>query len=89
MICLHLNQLQYEVILDLFTAQAEGRYQDSMEKAKNALKLVENSSDEDIQNKPELIASLNSSLGNAYLELGKLHQAMDYHQRDLDIAREK
>ncbi|XP_052813789.1 outer dynein arm-docking complex subunit 4-like isoform X4 [Mya arenaria] len=69
-------------------AQSEGRYQESLELAKNTLKLVENASEEDIQNKPELIASLNSSIGNAYLELNKLNQSMDYHQRDLDIARE-
>lgn len=73
---------------DIDEAQTEGRYQESLEKAKNTLKIVENSSDDEIQNKPELIASLNSSIGNAYLELGKLNQAMDYHQRDLDIARD-
>ena len=71
------------------SAQGEGRYQESLELAKSTLKLVENASDDDVQNKPELIASLNSSIGNAYLEMNKLNQALDFHQRDLDIAREQ
>ena len=71
-----------------YVAQTEGRYQESLDKAKHSLKLVENSSDDEIQNKPELIASIHSSIGNAYLELGKTNQAMDHHERDLDIARD-
>lgn len=51
--------------------------------------MVENASDEEIQNKPELIASLYSSIGNAYLELNKTEKAMEFHQKDLDLAREK
>lgn len=51
--------------------------------------MVENASDEEIQNKPELIASLYSSIGNAYLELSKTEKAMEFHQKDLDLAREK
>ena len=50
--------------------------------------MVENASDDDIANRAELCASLYSSIGNAYLELGKMNQAMDYHNRDLDIARD-
>ncbi|XP_060553244.1 outer dynein arm-docking complex subunit 4-like isoform X4 [Ruditapes philippinarum] len=73
---------------DIDEAQSEGRYQESLEKAKSTLKIVENASDDDIQNKPELLASLYSSIGNACLELGKLNQSMDYHNKDLDIARE-
>ncbi|XP_052237350.1 outer dynein arm-docking complex subunit 4-like [Dreissena polymorpha] len=69
-------------------AQNEGKYQESLDLAKKTLKLVENASDEEVQNKPELIASLNSSIGNAYLEMNKLNQAMEFHHRDLDIARE-
>lgn len=69
-------------------AQTAERYQESLDKARHTLKLVENSSDDEIQNKPELIASLHSSIGNAYLELGKINQAMDHHEKDLDIARE-
>lgn len=70
------------------TAQTDGRYEDSLEKAKNTLKLVDNASDDEIQNKAELKASLHSSIGNAYLELGKTNQAMDHHLIDLDLARE-
>ncbi|XP_053386107.1 outer dynein arm-docking complex subunit 4-like isoform X9 [Mercenaria mercenaria] len=69
-------------------AQTQGKHQESLEKAKNTLTIVQNASDDEIQNKPELMASLYSSIGNCYLELNKLNQAMDYHNRDLDIARE-
>ena len=71
------------------TAQQDGRYEESLDKAKATLKLVENCPDDEIQNKPELIASLHSSLGNAYLELGKTNQAMDHHEIDYDLAREQ
>ncbi|KAL4217492.1 hypothetical protein ACF0H5_023941 [Mactra antiquata] len=73
---------------DIEEAQSEGRYQDSLELAKKTLKMVEADNNDEIQNKEELRASLNSSIGNAYLELGKLNQALDYHNRDLDIARD-
>ena len=72
----------------LLTAQQEGRYEDSLDKAKATLKLVDNCPEDEIQNKYELIASLHSSLGNAYLELGKTNQAMDHHEIDYDLARE-
>ena len=72
-----------------FTAMQEGRYQDSLDKAKATLKIVETASDTDIQNKAELTASLHSSMGNAYLEMGKLQQALDHHEEDLRIAKEQ
>ena len=73
----------------IFIAQTEGRYQDSYDKAKSTLKLVENASDDELQNRAELIASLYSSMGNASLEMGKVNLAMDYHIKDLDISREQ
>lgn len=70
------------------SAHSDGRYDDCLKKARETMKMVERAPDDKIQNKPELLASLNSSMGNAYLEKDNTEKALEYHQRDLDIAME-
>lgn len=72
-----------------FPAQSEGRYQDSLDKCKHTLKRVEAMPEGSLKNKPDVIANLYSSMGNAYLEMGKYSQALDYHNKDLNIAKDK
>ncbi|XP_059176254.1 outer dynein arm-docking complex subunit 4-like isoform X2 [Physella acuta] len=69
-------------------AQSEGRYQDSLDKCKHTLKRVEAMPEGSLKNKPDVIANLYSSMGNAYLEMGKYSQALDYHNKDLNIAKD-
>ncbi|XP_055874374.1 outer dynein arm-docking complex subunit 4-like isoform X1 [Biomphalaria glabrata] len=69
-------------------AQAEGRYQDSLDKCKLTIKRVEKMPEESLKNKPSVLANLYSAMGNAYLEQGKYTQALDWHNKDLDLAKE-
>ena len=62
------------------------RYEDSLSKAKKTLKIVENMSDDQLQNKAELLANLHSQMGNAYLEMGKYSLALEHHEEDLRIS---
>ncbi|KAL3855274.1 hypothetical protein ACJMK2_014490 [Sinanodonta woodiana] len=69
-------------------AQSAGHYEESLQKARQTLKAVENYPDEELQNKQELLANIYSCMGNAYLEMGKFNQAMEFHERDWKIAKE-
>lgn len=51
------------------------------------MKLINNWSGEELGNKQEVKASLHSSAGNAYLELGDFDNALSEHQQDLTIAQ--
>ncbi len=72
-----------------FSAQAEGRYEEALKKAKKLLREVENMSDDDIPNRAEVVANLHSCIGNAYLEMGNTNKAMEHHKKDLEIAEQK
>ena len=72
----------------LLTAQSEGKYEKCLKLGKQGIKIVTGATDQQIQNKPELLASLYSSMGNAYLEMDNTDKAMEYHQKDLEIARD-
>lgn len=52
------------------------------------MKMLDSWTDEEFANKPEVKASLHSSAGNAYLELGDYEAALTEHKCDLDIARD-
>ena len=68
--------------------QSEGKYEQSLKKAHKVLKQVQNMSSDELQNRAEIMATLYSSIGNAYLEMNNFNKAMDYHERDLEIAKE-
>lgn len=70
-------------------AQSEGRYSDSLEKCKHTMKKVEDLPEGSLKNKSDVVASLYSSMGNAYLEMNKFSQALKFHTKDLNIARDK
>lgn len=69
--------------------QAEGRYEKSLKQAKRVLREVEKWSDNDVSDRPALVASLHSCLGNAYLELADYNQAIEHHNVDKEIATEQ
>jgi tetratricopeptide repeat protein 25 len=71
------------------TAQADGRYEDSMKQARRVLKEVEQWSDRDIRNRHEMMGNLHSQLGNAYLETGKYSRALDHHNKDYELANKQ
>ncbi|RUS85830.1 hypothetical protein EGW08_006382 [Elysia chlorotica] len=69
-------------------AQSQGHYQESLDKCRHTLKRVEEMPEGSLKNKPDVLANLHSSMGNAYLEMGKFQKALSCHNRDLDIARD-
>jgi DNA repair ATPase RecN len=80
-----MNIITINVSLD----QTKERYEESLQKAKKTLKTVENMSDDQLQNKAEILANLHSQIGNAHLELGKYSESLKHHEEDLKIAKEK
>lgn len=51
------------------------------------MKLVDSWNEDELGNKQEVTASLHSSAGNAYLELGDFDSALKEHQKDLEISK--
>lgn len=75
--------------LNVSSDQTKERYEESLQKAKKTLKTVESMSDDQLQNKAEILANLHSQIGNAHLELGKHNESLKHHEEDLRIAKEK
>ncbi|XP_076458744.1 outer dynein arm-docking complex subunit 4-like isoform X2 [Babylonia areolata] len=69
-------------------AQANGKYEDSLKKSQKTLKKVQSWGEDSVKNKPALEANLYSCMGNAYLELGKYKEALEYHDKDLSMGHE-
>ncbi|KAH0626920.1 hypothetical protein JD844_002217 [Phrynosoma platyrhinos] len=61
----------------------------SCQKAEHVLKKIQGWSDDEIPNRNELVGNLYSCIGNAQIEMGNLEGALQSHQVDLTIAREK
>ena len=53
------------------------------------MKEVDKLSDDDLQNRPEVVASLHSCLGNAHLELGQYSKALEHHCKDQEIGNQQ
>nr|XP_002129888.1 tetratricopeptide repeat protein 25 isoform X2 [Ciona intestinalis] len=65
---------------------ADGKGADSLSLAVATLRTVNRLSDSEIPNKPDVVANLHSCIGNAHLELGQTDEALDHHQKDLEIS---
>lgn len=68
---------------------ADGHAKEALKQAQKVLKMVETWDEEDVPDKKELIANLHSCIGNAYLDLNKMPDALHHHQKDLGISKEK
>ncbi|KAF7668730.1 hypothetical protein LDENG_00290970 [Lucifuga dentata] len=73
-----------EIDADLTYGNAEC----SLKKAQKALKIVRKWSEEVVPNKKEVLGSLHSCIGNAWMELGDMDNALIHYQKDLDLAIE-
>ena len=62
------------------------KYNEVLEKAKKLLDFVDQQSKSKLAEKDELLATVNSNIGNAYLELSKYDLALKAHQKDLEIS---
>lgn len=65
-----------------------GEAETSLQKAQQLMKIVQDLSTTDLPNKLEFLASLHSSTGNAYLEMGEADLALEQHTEDLKISEE-
>ena len=65
---------------------SDGNYQQSLESAQETLTLAESYSDEDIPNRPELLAQLHGKLGAAHLQIGNTEQALEHHKDALELV---
>ncbi|KAM5134981.1 outer dynein arm-docking complex subunit 4 isoform 2-T2 [Mantella aurantiaca] len=72
-----------EIDVLLNKGDAEGSYR----KAQQVLKNIERWKEER-PNKRELIANLNSCIGNAQMEMGQMEEALKSHKKDLEIAEQ-
>lgn len=68
-------------------AHTRGKYNEVLKETAKTMKTVEGWTEEELDNKQEVIASLHSSAGNAYLELGDYENALAEHQKDLYISQ--
>lgn len=50
------------------------------------MKTILGCSDKDMPNKKVLLGKLHNCFGNAYFEMGDIDKALEYHQKDLDLA---
>lgn len=57
-----------------------------MLESKKLLEFIEPLSKEKVSEKDELKSTINSNIGNAYLEMNKYEQAIKAHQKDLEIS---
>lgn len=72
------------VIVELTSGNAEG----SLKKAEDVMKIVQGWSEKEVPNKKEVLGSLHSCIGNAFIDLGDLGKALDHHQKDLEFAKQ-
>ena len=69
------------------TDHTKGKYKEVIKETEKTMKLVNSWTEDELGNKQEVTASLHSSAGNAYLELGDFDNALSEHQQDLAIAK--
>lgn len=70
----------------MISAHNRGKYKDVLKETDRMIRLVNSWTTEELSNRQEVQASLHSSAGNAYLELGNYDEALNEHQQDLQIA---
>lgn len=73
---------------EIDAAMTNGEAETSLQKAQQLMKTVQDLSTTDLPNKLEFLASLHSSTGNAYLEMGEADLALEQHTEDLKISEE-
>lgn len=66
--------------------QTNGKYQESLNKSNKLMAYVNKTSESQIADKKSIEANIYSNIGNAYLEMGNYQEALQAHQKDLDIS---
>ncbi|XP_053299034.1 outer dynein arm-docking complex subunit 4 isoform X2 [Pleuronectes platessa] len=71
-----------DIDAELTSGNAEG----SLKKAKEVMEEVQRWSEKVVPDKKEVLGSLHSCIGNALIELGDMDNALEHHQKDLELA---
>ncbi|TKS92218.1 DnaJ -like protein subfamily C member 7 [Collichthys lucidus] len=67
---------------------ASGNAEESLKKAEEVMKIVQEWSEKEVPTKKEVLGRLHSCIGNALVELGDMDKALDHHQKDLNLAKQ-
>lgn len=59
-----------------------------MDKSNRLMNYVNKQSESQLPEKKEITSHVYSNIGNANLEMGKYAQALDAHNKDLEISKE-
>ncbi|XP_068606424.1 outer dynein arm-docking complex subunit 4 [Brachionichthys hirsutus] len=73
---------------DIDAELTSGNAEESLKKAEDVMKMVQEWSEEEVPNKNEVLGSLHSCMGNALIDLGDMDQALHHHQKDLELAQQ-
>lgn len=65
-----------------------GNAKAGLTKAEELLKIVHGWSEKEVPNKKEVLGSLHSCIGNAFIDLDNMDKALAHHQKDLELAKE-
>jgi hypothetical protein len=68
--------------------QTNGKHAESLDKSNKLLAYVNPLNSKQLTGKQEIIANIQSNIGNAHLEMGHYDLALKAHQKDLDISKE-
>ncbi|XP_047428096.1 outer dynein arm-docking complex subunit 4 [Mugil cephalus] len=73
-----------DIDAELTFGNAEG----SLKKAEEVMMIVQKWSEQEFPNKKEVLGSLHCCIGNALVDLGDMDQALEHHQKDLELAKQ-
>ncbi|XP_028841969.1 tetratricopeptide repeat protein 25-like isoform X1 [Denticeps clupeoides] len=73
---------------DIDAALSVGNATGSLKKAREVLKKVQGFSEGDLPQKSEVLGSIYSCIGNALMDLGQMDEALENHQKDLELAEQ-
>ncbi|XP_019949856.2 outer dynein arm-docking complex subunit 4 isoform X2 [Paralichthys olivaceus] len=75
--------------LDVIDAElTSGNAEGSLKKAKEVMEEVQRWSEKEVPDKKDVLGSLHSYIGNALIELGDMDNALEHHQKDLELAKQ-
>ncbi|TNN85991.1 Tetratricopeptide repeat protein 25 [Liparis tanakae] len=73
-----------DIDAELTSGNAEG----SLKKAEDVMKIVRGWSEKEVPNRKEVLGSLHSCIGNAFIDLGDTDRALEHHRKDLELAEQ-
>jgi len=83
---------QSEIVLkklkEIDDALTKGDVEKTLRIGLKLLKTVENSTEDELSNKVEVMATIHSCIGNAYLEMDVIPKSLKHHQIDLQLSRQ-